>query len=114
MLSKKAADLLNVQVNKELYSAYLHLHFSNFYSEQGLDGFASWYMVQAGEERDHAMQFLDRFVKEQNEEEVNAAELVKKMELFGSDARGLYMLNSELGARKQRRAAVVTPYTTGR
>ena len=31
MLNPTVADLLNVQINKELYSAYLYLHFSNFY-----------------------------------------------------------------------------------
>jgi ferritin len=45
------------------------------------------------------MQFLDWFVKEQGEEEKNADDLIKKMELFGTDAKGLYMLNSELGSR---------------
>lgn len=45
------------------------------------------------------MQFLDWFVKEQGEEETNAESLIKKMELFGSDAKGIYMLDSELGAR---------------
>lgn len=44
-------------------------------------------------------QFLDWFVKEQGEEEQNANDLITKMELFGSDAKGLYMLNSELAAR---------------
>ena len=43
------------QVNKEFYSAYLYLDFSNFYYDQGLDGFGNWYKVQAQEERDHAM-----------------------------------------------------------
>ena len=43
--------------------------------------------------------FLDWFVKEQGEEETNANDLITKMELFGSDAKGLYMLNSELQAR---------------
>ena len=33
------------------------------------------------------MQFLDWFVKEQGEEEKNAADLIKKMELFGSEKR---------------------------
>jgi ferritin len=46
-----------------------------------------------------AMQFLDWFVKEQGEEETNANDLITKMELFGSDARGLYLLNQELKAR---------------
>lgn len=44
-------------------------------------------------------QFLDWFVKEQGEEEKNATDLCKKFEMFGSDAKGLYMLNAELGAR---------------
>ena len=161
MLNEKVVALLNTQVNKEFYSAYLYLHFSNFYKEQGLDGFANWYQIQAQEERDHAMlfvkylqnndapvvyeaidkpdaqlrermdpltaglaheqyvtslihtiyeaayetrdfrtmQFLDWFVKEQGEEETNASDLVKKMELFGSDSKGLYMLDSQLGGR---------------
>ena len=45
------------------------------------------------------VQFLDWFVKEQGEEEKNSSDLITKMELFGSDAKALYMLNSELQAR---------------
>ena len=44
-------------------------------------------------------QFLDWFIKEQGEEEKNSSDLITKMELFGNDARSLYMLNSELAAR---------------
>ena len=55
MLDKKVSELLNDQINKELYSAYLYLDFSLYYQEQGLDGFANWYMIQTQEERDHAM-----------------------------------------------------------
>ncbi|MDY3240617.1 MAG: ferritin [Anaerovoracaceae bacterium] len=58
MLDKKVADLLNQQVNKELYSAYLYLDFSNYYYDEGLDGFGNWYKIQAQEERDHAMLFV--------------------------------------------------------
>ena len=36
---------------------------------------------------------------EKGEEEKNAEDLIKKMELFGDDAKGLYMLNSELASR---------------
>ena len=161
MLNKKIAELINDQVNKEFYSAYLYLDFANFCDDEGLDGFANWYEVQAQEERDHAMmfrnylkdngvkvtleaiakpdkkltkvmdalqagleheryvtslinniyheafaekdyktmQFLDWFIKEQLEEEKNADDLIKKMNNFGSDARGLYLLNQELAAR---------------
>ena len=161
MLDSKVSKLLNEQINKELYSAYLYLDFSIFYEAHGLDGFANWYMIQAQEERDHAMlmlkylqnngekvtlemvakpdkdmktlmdplkfgfeheqyvtslindiyaaaydvkdfrtmQFLDWFVKEQLEEEKNADDMIKKMELFGSDSKGLYSLDSEYAAR---------------
>ena len=57
MLNAKVHELLNAQINKEFYSAYLYLDFSNYFKAAGLDGFANWYMVQAQEERDHAMLF---------------------------------------------------------
>ena len=160
-MDNKVKSLLNEQITKEFYSAYLYLDFSIFYEQQGLDGFANWYMIQAQEERDHAMlflkylqnngetvsldviqkpdkdpktlmdplkyafeheqyvtslinniygaaydvkdfrtmQFLDWFVKEQLEEEKNADDMIKKMELFGSDAKGLYSLDSEYAGR---------------
>lgn len=161
MFSDKVKKLLNEQITKEFYSAYLYLDFVNYYEEQGLKGFANWFMVQAQEERDHAllfikymqnndikvtleaigkpdvvmkkhidalcasltheqfvtasihtiyeaayedkdfrtMQFLDWFVKEQAEEETNANDNIKKMELFGTDSKGLYMLDQEMGTR---------------
>ncbi len=58
MLDTKVTELLNQQINKELYSAYLYLDFSNYYYDLGLDGFGNWYKVQAQEERDHAMLFV--------------------------------------------------------
>ena len=42
MVQEKVAKLLNDQVTKEFYSAYLYLHFANYYAEQGLNGFANW------------------------------------------------------------------------
>ena len=161
MFDVKVCELLNSQINKEFYSAYLYLDFSNYFTDQGLNGFANWYKVQAQEERDHAllfmqymqnnnlkvsldaigkpeisyidsmsplkagleheefvtasihtiydsayqvkdfrtMQFLDWFVKEQGEEETNANDMIRKMELFGSDPKGLYLLDQELAAR---------------
>ena len=57
MMNPKVRELLNDQINKEFYSAYLYLEFSNYFSRVGLDGFANWYMIQAQEERDHAMLF---------------------------------------------------------
>ncbi len=161
MLNEKVSSLINEQINKEFYSAYLYLDMSNYYNEAGLNGFGNWFKVQAQEERDHALlflqylqnngekvtlseikspnitfssfmsplqeslkheqfvtasinniyseasnikdyrttQFLDWFIKEQGEEEKNAEDLILKYNVFGSDAKGLYMLNQELAAR---------------
>ena len=57
MINNKVRELLNLQVNKEFYSAYLYLDFANYFERIGLDGFANWYKIQAQEERDHAMLF---------------------------------------------------------
>ena len=35
MLDAKVAELLNTQINKEFYSAYLYLDFANYYTEEG-------------------------------------------------------------------------------
>ncbi|MDR3644155.1 MAG: ferritin [Clostridia bacterium] len=161
MLDAKITGLINEQINKEWYSAYLYLDIYSYYTDKNLNGFGNWFYVQAQEERDHAMlfvkyllnndeqvaltdvqastkkfaafkepleatlaherivtasinniydaayslkdfrtmQFLDWFVKEQGEEEKNATDLIKRFDLFGSDAKGLYLLDSELAAR---------------
>ena len=54
-MDEKVYRLLNEQINKELYSAYLYLSFADYYDEEGLDGFCNWYEIQAQEERDHAL-----------------------------------------------------------
>ncbi|MFA5636195.1 MAG: ferritin [Anaerovoracaceae bacterium] len=161
MLNKEVVKLMNEQINKELYSAYLYLDIANYYEENNLDGFANWFTIQAREEKDHAMLFrqfllsngekvkleaiaapdvpfadfkapltaayehekfitasieaiydaalenkdyrsfniLNWFITEQEEEEINTDGLVQKYDLFGADGKGLYMLNSEMGAR---------------
>jgi len=45
------------------------------------------------------MQFLDWFVKEQGEEEKNTEDILKRYDLFGSDAKSLYLLDAELATR---------------
>lgn len=160
-MNDKIAALLNQQINKEFYSAYLYLDMANFYDELDLNGYANYYTIQAQEERDHAllflkymqnnglkvtleaidkpdktfttaldplviaaeheryvtsliddiyhearegrdyrtMQFLDWFIKEQGEEEDNADSMVSRYKLFGTDAKGLYLLDQECAGR---------------
>ena len=57
-MNNRIAELLNDQINKELYSAYLYLDMANYYDELDLDGYANYYMIQAQEERDHALLFM--------------------------------------------------------
>ena len=75
MMNAKVRDLLNQQINKEFYSAYLYLDFSNYFEDAGLDGFANWYKVQAQEERDHAMLFYQYL---QNENQKVTLEAIAK------------------------------------
>ena len=59
MLNKKVEALINEQIQKELYSSYLYLEMSNYYEAKGLKGFGHYFLVQAQEERDHAMYFRE-------------------------------------------------------
>ena len=74
-MDKKVHKLLNEQINKEFYSAYLYLDFSNYFEDRGLDGFANWYRIQAQEERDHAMLFYQYL---QNENQIVTLEAIDK------------------------------------
>ena len=75
MMNEKVHELLNKQINKEFYSAYLYLDFSNYFEDVGLDGFANWYKIQAQEERDHAMLFYQYL---QNENQKVTLEAIAK------------------------------------
>lgn len=81
-MDAKVSALLNTQINKELYSAYLYLDMANFYKSKGLDGFSNWFEIQAQEERDHAMlmyQYLH------NNDETVTLEAIDKPGLTYSD-----------------------------
>lgn len=66
MLSKKMAEALNGQINKELYSAYLYLSMSAYTDTMGLKGFSNWFYVQYQEETEHAMRIY-YYLQEQGE-----------------------------------------------
>ena len=86
MLDKKVVELLNQQVNKDFYSAYLYLDFSNYYYDEGLDGFGNWYRIQAQEERDHAMLMLQYL---QNNGEKVVLEAIDKPSVEITDAKSV-------------------------
>jgi len=59
MLSEKMVNVLNEQINKEMYSAYLYMSMSAYSTYIGLKGFANWFMIQYQEEMIHAMKIYD-------------------------------------------------------
>ena len=61
MINDKVKEVLNEQINKEFYSAYLYLAMSAYFDDLGLCGFANWTKVQAREEVDHGMIIFDYF-----------------------------------------------------
>ena len=82
-MDAKVSALLNTQINKELYSAYLYLDMANFYKSQGLDGFSNWFEIQAQEERDHAMLFYQYM--QNNDCTVTLDAIAKPDKTFTSD-----------------------------
>ena len=57
-MHNKVVALLYDQINKEFYSAYLYLDIANYYQDMNLNGYANYYNIQAQEERDHALLFM--------------------------------------------------------
>ena len=82
-LDAKVGDLLNTQVNKELYSAYLYLTFADYYEGRGLKGFANWYMVQVEEEVSHA-KILRRYLLD-NDYDVRMMAIDRPDKTFDND-----------------------------
>jgi len=58
-MKEKISAMLNEQVTKEFYSAYLYLAITNWFEENDLGGFASWYRKQAEEEQEHAIKIVE-------------------------------------------------------
>jgi len=63
MISPKMEKAINDQINAEMFSAYLYLSMSSYFSDKNLSGFANWMMVQNQEETFHAMKFF-RYLSE--------------------------------------------------
>ena len=63
MISEKMEKAINSQINAELYSSYLYLSMSAWFSDHSLDGCAHWMRAQAQEELVHAMKFYDYLIE---------------------------------------------------
>jgi ferritin len=77
MLSRTLEEAINRQINRELYSSYLYLGMAAYFESVNLKGFASWMLVQANEERGHAMKFYDYIYARQGKVVLDAIEAPK-------------------------------------
>lgn len=59
MLSEKLVNELNEQIKFEMYSSNLYLSMAAFCFSNDLDGFGNFFVVQAEEEKFHAMKFFN-------------------------------------------------------
>lgn len=87
MINEKVQNILNSQINKEFYSAYLYLAMSAFFDEIGLFGFSNWTKVQAQEEVDHGMILFDYIIERDGKvklEQIDApdGEFVNPLQVF--------------------------------
>lgn len=59
MIKEKLLKMLNKQINEELFSSYLYLAMSAYFSSINYDGFAKWMKIQSQEEYEHAMKIYN-------------------------------------------------------
>lgn len=59
MMNKKIESAFNDQINAELFSDYIYLAMAAYFDSENLKGMAHWMKMQANEEFEHAMKFVD-------------------------------------------------------
>lgn len=76
-INKKVEEVLNRQVNAELWSAYLYLSMASWSESRGFKGFANWMMVQFHEETSHALKIKDFVISRSGEIKLEPIAAVK-------------------------------------
>lgn len=77
MIGKAMQDLMNEQINKELFSSYLYLSMAAYFECRNLPGFANWMRIQSDEEREHAMKFYEHILERGGEVSLKAIDAPK-------------------------------------
>jgi ferritin len=62
-ISKGMQEIMNMQLQKELFSEYFYLSMQAHFSTIGLDGFANFFKVQTQEEHVHGMMFFNYIIE---------------------------------------------------
>lgn len=76
-INKKVEEVLNKQVNAELWSAYLYLSMAAWSENKGFKGFANWMRVQFHEETTHALKIYDFILERAGEVKLQPIAAVK-------------------------------------
>jgi len=63
MMNPRVEKLVNEQVNKELYSAYLYQAMAAYFAAKNLSGMAHWMNAQVQEEVIHAFKFYNHLLE---------------------------------------------------
>ncbi len=58
-MTEKLRLMMEDQINKELWSAYIYLWVAEYYKSKGLEGFHTYFENQAKEEVEHAEKFMN-------------------------------------------------------
>lgn len=72
MLGKKMQDLMNNQIQAEIYSANMYLAMSVYCEAQNFKGAGNWLKIQYNEEISHAMKFVNYILERGGEVEIKA------------------------------------------
>ena len=76
-INKKVEEVLNKQINAELWSAYLYLSMAAWSENIGFKGFGNWMRVQFQEETSHAMKIYDYILSRAGQVKLEPIEAVK-------------------------------------
>lgn len=61
-MKKELADLMNDQINFEIYSGHIYLNMACYCGNEGLDGFKNWMEIQYQEELAHAKKLINHLL----------------------------------------------------
>ena len=85
MISKKMAQEINAQINREFFSAFLYLAMANDAIDKGFLGTGKWMSIQFKEEQEHALKFAKYLQDQGAKVELAAMEALNTLAIAEKD-----------------------------
>jgi ferritin len=96
------AEFAELKKPQSSWKNHLEAFEAAYKHEQHITGCINRLMKAARDASDYATEnLLNWYINEQVEEEANADEIVQKLKLVGDNTNGLFMIDHELGKRKE-------------